>query len=234
MRAVVFDLGDTLVEYEGMPLSWEAHYPRALSELTRALGTSLSAEAMVTACGVLRTFNTRVNPRVDGVSFQTILGRLAEFVGVQPALTEVEAARFFFDVFRRRLRCFPDARPALNELRARGVQIGIFTDVPYGMPTELVLEDLVETGLRSSFDVFLTSRDVGVRKPAPETLRRMAARLNCSAAEMAHVGNERKDIDVANAFGCVSILIDRNAMKPEWGQTRTLNSLSELIGATGV
>ena len=102
MRAVVFDLGDTLVEYEGMPLSWEAHYPRALSELTRSLGTSFSAEAMGTACGVLRTFNTRVNPRVDEVSFQMILSRLAEFVGVQAAESIKSANRirasFFFAV----------------------------------------------------------------------------------------------------------------------------------------
>jgi hypothetical protein len=31
MKALAFDLGDTLVEYEGLPLSWEAHYPEALA-----------------------------------------------------------------------------------------------------------------------------------------------------------------------------------------------------------
>jgi hypothetical protein len=31
MKAVAFDLADTLTEYEGFPLSWEARYDEALS-----------------------------------------------------------------------------------------------------------------------------------------------------------------------------------------------------------
>ncbi len=38
MKAIAFDLGDTLVEYEGMPLSWVEHYPEALRNLAAFWG----------------------------------------------------------------------------------------------------------------------------------------------------------------------------------------------------
>ena len=38
MKAVAFDLGDTLVEYAGLPPSWEAHYDAALKMLAEFIG----------------------------------------------------------------------------------------------------------------------------------------------------------------------------------------------------
>jgi putative hydrolase of the HAD superfamily len=59
MKAVAFDLGDTLVEYEGMPLSWEEHYPAALAQLAAFLGTTVHAPTIEAGCAVLRRYNTR-------------------------------------------------------------------------------------------------------------------------------------------------------------------------------
>jgi hypothetical protein len=35
MKAFAFDLGDTLVEYEGVPLNWEEHYPEGKRQAER-------------------------------------------------------------------------------------------------------------------------------------------------------------------------------------------------------
>jgi hypothetical protein len=43
------------------------------------------------------------------------------------------------------------------------------------------------------------------------------------------VGNERKDVDVALAFGCEAVLFDRAGAAPVWGQRRTIRSLQELL-----
>ena len=110
----------------------------------------------------------------------------------------------------------------------KGLKVGIFTDVPYGMPRELVLEDVREAALDQLFDVLMTSRDAGFRKPSVETLQLMAGKFGCAAHEMAYVGNEKKDVDVARAFGCYSILIDRLLLGHDWGQDQTIASLSEL------
>lgn len=228
MNVVIFDLGDTLVEYEGIPLNWEEHYEAALARLAAALGSPVTGDAIVQACAVLRRYNTRLHPRTEEVTFQKILDELCPCFGVASPRDELRAAHAFFDLFRQRLRCFPETHDTLARLRTKAFTLGVFTDVPYGMPRELVVEDLRNAGLEHAFDAIITSRDAGFRKPAPATLAFVATSIGCSAAEMTHVGNERKDIEVARAVGCRSILIDRHGRNPDWKQDRTLPSLAAL------
>jgi putative hydrolase of the HAD superfamily len=227
-RAFAFDLGDTLVEYEGFPLSWEPHYPDALRNLAAFLQVDVTDKALEKACAVLRRFNTRLQPRETEVSFSTILRDLVVCLGRSDPVDELAGATAFFKIFRQRLRCFDDTRPALASLRQKRMKIGVFTDVPYGMPTALVREDLREAGLADAFDALLTSRDAGYRKPAATSLRALAAALQCGPTEMVYVGNERKDIEAARAFGCQSVLLVRSGDAPAWGQDRTIRSLTEL------
>lgn len=228
ITAIGFDLGDTLFEYEGMPLSWVAHYDDALKALAQHLGAYPTAEQLARGADVLRRFNTRLNPRAEEVPFRQILDELATVFGAPASTDEVSAARPFFSVFRQRLRAFPDALPTLAQLRARGLRIGCFTDVPYGMPNELVAEDIAGAGLSGAVDVLLTSRDAGFRKPATATLAALASALGATPETLVYVGNEEKDIAVARAYGCQSVLLDRAAANPAWGQTLTIRTLSEL------
>jgi putative hydrolase of the HAD superfamily len=228
MKAVAFDLGDTLIEYEGVPLNWEAHYPEALTSLAAFLRIPPETDHIASACTVLRRYNTRFHPRENEVAFSTILAEILQCFHWDTEVEEMTCATAFFRVFRQRLRCFPDAIPALDALRKKKVKVGVFTDVPYGMPRELVLEDVSNTSLTQSLDVLLTSRDTGFRKPAAMALRLLAQELSCEPNEMIHIGNERKDVEVAHAIGCYSILIDRARHSHDWGQDRTIHSLSEL------
>lgn len=228
MKAIAFDLGDTLVEYEGLPLSWEAHYPEALASLADSLSLSPQPAQIEAARAVLRRYNTRLNPRTTEVTFATIAGDVLACFGYGGRLDEFDGATAFFRIFRQRLRCFPETRAALTRLRAHGLRIGVFTDVPYGMPRELVIQDLAVTALTEFIDDLVTSRDAGFRKPAPDALRAVADRLSCAPNEMTYVGNERKDIDAARAFGCPAVLIDRERLCPAWGQDQTIRSLAEL------
>jgi putative hydrolase of the HAD superfamily len=229
VRAFVFDLGDTLVEYEGLPLSWVDYYPPALARLAAFLGADPDAAQIEGGCALLRGFNTRLHPRVDEVAFSRILAALCGSWSVPPPGDEAGAARAFFSVFRQRLRCFPDSRPALVALRAAGAKIGVFTDVPYGMPRSLVLEDIRESGLDGLLALVVTSGEVGQRKPAPATLASVAGQLGFGPGDLAHVGNERKDVTVAKVFGCRAILVDRTDSNPAWGQDETIASLMELL-----
>jgi putative hydrolase of the HAD superfamily len=228
MKVVAFDLGDTLVEYEGLPLSWEAHYPEALANLASFLGITAGARHIEDACAVLRRHNTRLYPREEEVSFAAILDQLLRALECDAPAGELPCATAFFRTFRKKLRCFPDTAAALAALRERQLKIGVFTDVPYGMPRELVIEDVNAAAVVGFFDALITSRDVGFRKPSRATLRSLAERLSCEVHEMIYVGNERKDIEVARACGCFSVLIDRTKHGCDWGQDRTIGSLSEL------
>lgn len=226
--AVIFDLGDTLLEYEGLPLNWEAHYPDALRALAAQLSLAPGPAQIHAACSVLRRFNTRLHPRRHEIEFAQLLAEISRGLGGSASADPLSCARAFFSVFRQRLRAFPDARPALAALRQRGCKIGIFTDVPYGMPREFVLDDVRDAGLEGLFDVLATSTDIGWRKPSPQTLEHLARILLCTPASMIHVGNERKDVEVAKAFGCPAILLNRGGPAADWGQDRTISLLSEL------
>jgi putative hydrolase of the HAD superfamily len=176
----------------------------------------------------LRGYKTRLHPREREVSFATILAELLPCFGIAVAADELACARAFFGIFRKRLRCYEDVRPTLEGLKGRGQKIGVFTDVAYGMPRELVLEDIHAAALAGFFDAVVTSVETGFRKPAVQTLQRMAQELGCKPHEMVYVGNEQKDIQVARAAGCQSVLVDRTDQRPSWGQDRTVTSLLEL------
>lgn len=227
MKAFGFDLGDTLVEYEGLPLSWEAHYAEALLNLASHVGIRPSKSELLAAADILRKYNTRLHPRVAEVSFETILAEILVAFRIGPVQRD-GCAEAFFECFRQRLRCFEDTIPMVERFIGRGWKIGIFTDVPYGMPRPLVLRDIREAGITLDDEYIFTSLEVGYRKPSPKTLATLVQRLQCSPIELVYVGNERKDIEVANAFGCESVLLDRGGLKPEWGQSRTIKSLNEL------
>ena len=230
MKAIVFDLGDTLIEYEGVPLSWEAHYPDALKVLAGDFDISPNSAQLMAGCSVLRKYNTRLNPRDREIPFSAILDEIFAHWNIPgPRPDEIRSAEIFFRVFRQRLRCFPETKGVLQALKQNGVGVGIFTDVPYGMPRDLVLSDIRDASLDGLFQVLLTSRDVGYRKPRVETITAVAGMLKYTASEIIHVGNERKDIEVARAFGCQAVLVNRSTRNIDWGQQRTIASLQELV-----
>ena len=96
------------------------------------------------------------------------------------------------------------------------------------MSRDLVLKDVAAAGLRERVDVLMTSCDAGYRKPSPCTLEAVAAAFHCDPEQMVYVGNERKDIEAALAFGCEAVLLDRVGARPNWGQHRTISTLTDL------
>src|SRR5580765_1286188 len=120
VKALAFDLGGTLVEYEGLPLSWEEHYPEALTRLANLMGANPTAEQITAAIVILRGYNTRLVPRELEVPFPEILAKLLTCFNIAAAPNEIAAAGAFFSPFRQRLRCFPDSLLLLRTAAARG------------------------------------------------------------------------------------------------------------------
>jgi putative hydrolase of the HAD superfamily len=233
--AVGFDLGETLIEYEGVPLDWESKYPLALAAVAALWRGSLAAGQIENGAAVLRSYNTRLAPRrheVDGATvFAGLLAALDAPSGQRIALLD-PAADAFFSVFRRSVRAFPDSAATIDALGAAGTAVGVLTDVPYGMPRRLVLQDLSAAGLDSLAPATLSSAETGVRKPDPAGFEALARRLRCTAATMLYVGNERKDIVGAKASGMTAALVWRgDAPAPAWGQDLTVTSLEQLLPA---
>ncbi len=123
---------------------------------------------------------------------------------------------------------YPDAVPAIDELRSRGLRVAAVGNTPAAS------EEL----LRDRVDVLGSSESWGVAKPAAEFFARVVGAVAVDAQDIAYVG-DRVDNDVlpALAAGMVAVHIRRGP----WGHLHEapngairITSLSELPEALGV
>ena len=55
-KAVVFDLGGTLMEYKGMPLNWDEYYYSGFQNVNKLNELSLSEEEILDATKILKDY----------------------------------------------------------------------------------------------------------------------------------------------------------------------------------
>ena len=63
LKVVVFDLGGTLMQYAGMPHSWEDFYFKGFEEIIRKFRYPVSQEIVEKSFQMLKEFNPRINYR---------------------------------------------------------------------------------------------------------------------------------------------------------------------------
>jgi putative hydrolase of the HAD superfamily len=229
ITGVGFDIGDTLICNEGVPLNWASLYPKALAEVAAACGVRLSAEDAAGAEAILKEFNTRLNPRTREVSSDIIFKRILKLWGVCEEGDLSAVTQAFFRYFQQSQIPYADSAPVLAELTRRGIPVGALTDVPYGMSSSLVRDDLAKAEILEFFRLVLTSVDVGWRKPDVTGYRQLAKMLGLSPGEMLYVGNEEKDVVGARKAGFISVLLVRDGSPREYGQDFTCITLLDLL-----
>ena len=62
-KAVVFDLGGTLMRYAGMPYSWVDFYYKGFETMIQKYKIHISQEVVLKSVQMLKEFNPRVNYR---------------------------------------------------------------------------------------------------------------------------------------------------------------------------
>ena len=121
---------------------------------------------------------------------------------------------------------YPDALPALVDLRRRGYHVGVAGNQPQAC--EQFLRDI---GI--DVDCIGTSAGWGVSKPAPEFFARIVTESGCEPGEIAYVGDRvDNDVDPAVAAGMFAVHIRRGP----WGWLQSgrerahacIDSLAEL------
>ncbi len=222
--AIGLDLGQTLMHYEGVPMSWQALYPEALRAACEAAGIPADAGFLQVACERLALFNTRIHPRVAEVDAQQIFSEVFSGLGH----TELDnAIDGFFGKVRQSYAIYEDAIPFLARKKSAGIPCGVLTDVPYGMPARWVGLDLEP--FSPYLMVAISSVDVGFRKPHGAGFLALAGRMGIEPTRMAFVGDEKKDIEGAKAAGMVAVLIDRDGNLPDFGEDHRITGLHELL-----
>jgi putative hydrolase of the HAD superfamily len=231
-KAVLFDLGGTLVEYYT-----RAEFPGILKE---AIG---EVEGYLRRLDLLRVPSQALWQRVRDEDHEAsdhrvrpLEGRLirifqpddANRAGAESTSEDlvVEMCRRFLKPIFARGRRYGDALPVLQRLRAAGLQTAIVSNTPWGSPAEPWREDVERHGL--SVQVVVTCRDAGWRKPARQIFEFALERVGASPQESLFVGDDpRWDVLGPREMGMEAVLIDREGALAEGGED-TIRSLEQL------
>src|SRR5687768_1608086 len=76
IKAVGFDLGETLVHYGDAPLNWKSLYEDALCQVGAACGIEPTSAQVQSAAAILEEYNTRIHPRTAEVAAGVIFARV--------------------------------------------------------------------------------------------------------------------------------------------------------------
>jgi putative hydrolase of the HAD superfamily len=123
-----------------------------------------------------------------------------------------------------RFEPFPDAVPALRDLRAAGLRLVVASNWDISLH-----EQLERTGLSPLLDGAVSSAEAGAAKPDPEILVRALAIAGAEPAHAWHVGDDvEADVGAARAAGLRPVLIDRAGSAAAPAGVRRIASLAEL------
>ncbi len=224
IKAAVFDVGRTLMEYVDMPNSWKDYYPAAIQNIRDSLGLDVSDEELSRSLDIFTSYSPRVNYREVDYTPERIFADVISGWRCKPELSKVISA--FFGSMKLKAYIYPESKKVLDDLRRRGVKTAALTDVATGMPDELHKSYFSE--LLPYLDMYVSSVSCGFRKPNPHGLEMISCKLGVLPAEMLMIGDEQKDIEVAKRFECRSALIDRSSEENDFGQDYTVADLEQL------
>ncbi len=227
IKAVFFDLYNTLVRFEPPPESLQA-------QACREFGLRAEPENLCRAFSVASEFLIRENARLPiskrsqaqqdkfWVNYELTLLRAA---GVEA--TPELAARILKRVrgSESRLVFYEDAPPILRLLRQQGLRLGLISNL------DCTLEEFCQ-GLEVSnfFDFVLISYEVGIEKPHPEIFQLALRLAQAKPGEALHVGDQYlADVVGARRAGIKPLLLDREGLLENHHDCERIRSLSEVI-----
>lgn len=233
MRAVLLDLGETLIFPAG---PWDPVMARACTALSETLcqrGVLLDCESFSSEFSVaLRAYYAHRETNLEEPTTFRMLGDLLAAKGLPTGEGDVRAALdALYTVTRLNWHAAEDAQPTLGALRKSGFRLGLLSNAGDDEDVHILAR---EAGVTPFLDFILTSARVGFRKPDPRMFQAALAHWDFTPAEVAMVG-DRLDADVAGGKGAglltVWITPSPLDLRPDSPQPDlTISSLSQLPG----
>lgn len=218
IRAVLFDRDDTL------SFSDPAVYRQAAEWAARTYGLDprAAAQAMQDQWASVDGSWWHLRTLDDEAAFWADYSRaLAARLGVPH---EHAAALLAEYPYQRFLHAVPEAREVLQELRARGLKIGVLSNT---LPNVAVTLEAV--GLADLVDVPMSSCVLGVHKPDPWVFALAAEALGLPPEQILFVDDLEENIVAARQAGMQAALIDHHTVRE--GALPDLRSVLDLVPA---
>ncbi|MCK7627321.1 HAD family hydrolase [Streptomyces sp. RS10V-4] len=227
LRAVLWDLDDTLFDYTGSDRAGVLRHLRTEGLLAAYGGEEVALARWRTA---METQFARFLAGELGF-LEHRRARARTFLGVP--LGDAEADAWFGRYvahYEAAWELFPDAVPALEAL-APLVRQAVLSN----SSTANQERKLTALGIREHFEAVLCADGLGHAKPAPEAFRAACAALALAPAEVVYVG-DRLDVDALGArdAGLAAVWLDRagtggERLPPGVRRIRELTELPDLV-----
>ena len=218
IRAVTIDALGTLVRMHPPG-------PRLREQLRRVAGVEVSEEEA--SAGFAAEISYYLEHHVEGnrEGLDELRNRCAAVLREALGLQEVDLALVREAMLGAlHFEAFPDAEPALREVRSHGLRLVAASNWDSSLP-----EVLERTGLAPLLDGVISSADAGATKPAPQLFRMALEVAEAEPDAALHVGDSPdKDVDGALALGMRAVLIERDGGAPPGVTVPVITTLSQL------
>jgi len=214
LRGILFDLGDTLLDFE--PLDPKQVFRDGAARIYEQLKPRLPGDLTFDEyCGRQTGAARRAYfvARILGREFDSLklMNRChARYKLDLDQTTQLEMMWTWYQAMLCHARIADDVIPTLRTLRDSGLKLGLVSNTFIPPPTHD--RHLTESGLIEFFPVRVYSSEVGYRKPHRRIFRIALERLGTGAGETLFVGDQIKaDIEGARKLGMKTILRIRGA-----------------------
>jgi len=203
LKAVLFDWGDTLMEFGYDPALLEAGQRAGLEALGR--------DGLPEADAITAHFREHYEPlfwvpgTLEEIEYPGLVRELLGHFGIELADDELDRFLEAEHAAWNPSRVLGATTHALLEsLRARGLRLGLVSNA--FDPGWLLHCDLEQMGVAERIDFAVFSSEVGKRKPHPEIFERALEALEVAPAEAMFVGDRLyEDVRGANEVGMTTV-----------------------------
>ncbi len=226
IKTVFFDLYHTLVRYEPPQEELEA---KALKELGIEVSPEVFHRPLVMADEyiyqeIARRPLSQRSPEEKMALYAQYQAIVLREAGIEADQKLVLTLLGKMQQFKMKLALFDDVAPALDDLKGRGLILGLISNVEQDMTAALD-----ELGLPSWLEIVVTSQDSGFNKPHPEIFQEALRRAGVQPSEAVYVGDQYQvDVIGADRAGMKGVLIDRHGYFEETTDCPRIRSLTEV------
>jgi putative hydrolase of the HAD superfamily len=212
IKAVLFDLGDTLWHFPEMPpaMTIRGETMRRVGGVVQSWGVPMDGELRFIGrdirLGVEKADRAAYESDCVSPDFTEVVRQIVADKGLQVSYEQAAQLWDAWNLGGKLLgrTMFDDAYRTLDWLRERGVRIGCVTNRVFGGPR--FVEEMRELRLDEYFESTVVSCDVGYMKPHPRCFQYALDEMGLAPGETAMVGDSlRADVEGAQALGMMAI-----------------------------
>jgi HAD superfamily hydrolase (TIGR01509 family) len=190
LRGVIVDYGSTLITFAGDVAEVRGRAHRALLAELQGEGLALRPRRFLPR--LARKFDEYDRKRAGDNLEPTSLAVLAavlqeEKIPPQPDVLLRRALQAMYEVYEVHWQLFPDAIPALEKIRARGMRLAMLSNAA---DEANVRRMLAGHRLTAYFDPLVISAEIGVRKPDARAFQPILAAWAIPAGDIVMIGDQ--------------------------------------------